>query len=73
MHARDTITAGGNIDVLANGIQLDAAVSAGPDADDNMTLTGRWGEDPDGGFHDIETAALTAGGNIDISVTGIER
>ena len=71
VQAKDTITAGGSIDVLANGIQFDADVSAGPDADDNMTLTGRWGEDPIDGFHDIVTAGLTAGGNIDISVTGV--
>ncbi|MHC4739904.1 MAG: filamentous hemagglutinin N-terminal domain-containing protein, partial [Planctomycetota bacterium] len=71
VHAKGTIDAGGSIDVLANGIQLDADVSAGPDADDNMTLTGRWGEDPIDGFHDIVTAGLTAGGNIDISVTGV--
>jgi len=71
VHAKGTINAGGSIEVLANGIQLDAAASAGPDADDDMTLTGRWGEDPVDGFHNIETAALTAGGNIDISVTGV--
>ncbi len=67
VHAKDTINAVGDMTVLANGITLEGDADVGGD----LSLTGRWGEDPVDGFHNIETAALTAGGNIDISVTGV--
>jgi filamentous hemagglutinin family protein len=70
IHAKDTITAGGNIDMIANGVQLDAAVEA---TTGDLKIAGRQSEDPVDGYHDVETAALTAGGDIEISTTGIDR
>jgi len=70
IHAKDTITAGGNIDIIANDVQLDGDAEA---TTGDLKIAGRQSGGPDGGWGDVETAGLTAGGDIEVSVTGMDR
>ena len=69
IHAKDTITAGGNIDIIANDVQLDGDAEA---TTGDLKIAGRQSGGPDGGWGDVETAGLTAGGDIEISSTGMD-
>ncbi|MEJ5260626.1 MAG: filamentous hemagglutinin N-terminal domain-containing protein [Anaerohalosphaeraceae bacterium] len=64
------LTASGHIDLKGNDIDLGAAVTAGG----NLTITGRDCLNPEPVWGNIHArSTLTAGGNIEISVTGEEE